>query len=114
MKKFLVLFLLMTTLFLLSACGGIKNNTAEEAVQTFVQAALDGDREIIEELYLNPEYTADEIIIALSDNLRGTKVEDLVLYSDNEGEVSFETEAGDEFEFDVNTFDGKYFITALK
>lgn len=114
MKKYTVPFLLIIISVLLSACGGIKNETAKDAVRSFVQAGLDGDRETIEELYLNPEYTTDEIIIALNNNLRGTKAADLVLYSDEENEVSFVTEAGDEFEFEVDNFNGKYFITELK
>lgn len=114
MKKFTVVFLLIASLFTLSACGGIKNDTEEEAVKTFLQAAIDGDSETLKEVYVGNRMTTEEIILGLSGDLTEEDIDELELDFYSEGSVRFGTPVGSSLDMDLELYEGKYYITNLR
>ena len=115
MKKFTVVFLLIASLFTLSACGGIKNDTEEEVVKTFLQAAMiDGDSETLKEVYVGNRMSTEEIIFEFDGALTEEEIDELELDFYDEDRVRFGTPDGFSLDMSLELYEGKYYITNLR
>lgn len=114
MKKFTFILLLIGSWITLSACGGIKNDTEEEVVKTFIQAAVDGDSETLKEVYAGNRFTTEEIIFELDGALTEEDIDELELDFYSEDRVRIGTPDGFSLDMSLELYEGKYYITNLR
>lgn len=114
MKKFTLILLLIGSLFTLVACGGIKNDTEEEAVKTFIQAAVNGDSETLNEVYSGNRFTTEEIIFEFDGALTEEEIDELELDFYDEDRVSIGAPDGFSIDLSFEAYEGKYYVTNIR
>jgi len=120
MRKFLSVLVFIGVIFLLTACGGVKNETSLEAAQTIMKGMVKGDSELIEEINHSSDWsfpTHYMISIANKRNLIGADLKSMEYEVDEEDErivtVQYINTEGNEksitMQFNEES-DGYYFI----
>lgn len=119
MKLLKGLSLLLFTTFLLTACGEpeIKNSSMEETAETFVQALIDGDEKVIDELNHDAQNPTSEIMQKHAPKFSGKNIEDIkfeVLKESDEVEIEYvDSDGSIRYWFTIEKIGEEYFVTYL-
>ncbi|MEK5105025.1 hypothetical protein MKX83_24090 [Cytobacillus sp. FSL M8-0252] len=116
--KFVKMFMLIAFLtLLLVACGesNSKQGSIEKTSESFVQALIDGDKEVIEKINRDTNYPADYVLSDLSPKYQGLQLDDINFeYEDNEVKITHKLkEENVRYKLKIEKIGEEYFVVTI-